>query len=59
MHSQQSVLSYFDTLQQVLCPPAPTCGQLPQEEVRPHQPAATKEEDQVMGLLCFDSDVAV
>lgn len=42
----------FDSPQQVLCPPAPTRSQLPQEEVRSHQPAAAEEEDQVMGWVC-------
>lgn len=36
-------------LPQVLRPPAPARGQLPQEEVRPHQPAAPQEEAQVSG----------
>jgi ribosomal protein L40E len=39
-------------------PPAP-CDQLPQEEVRPHQPAAPQEEAQVIDSLWFRIFVAV
>ena len=31
----------------MLCSPAPACRQLPQEEVRSHQPAPTQEEAQI------------
>ena len=37
---------------QVLCAAASACNKLPEEEVRPHQPAAHQEEDQVI-TCCF------
>ena len=42
---------------QVLCPPSRPCGELPQEEVRPHQPAQGQEEAQVIPALCVVSVV--
>jgi hypothetical protein len=40
-----------DDLPQVLRSSATPCNQLPKEEVRPHQPAAAEEEDQVIFTL--------
>lgn len=38
---------YWGWCVQVLCKAAPSCNQLQKEEVWPHQPVATKEEDQI------------
>jgi hypothetical protein len=37
-----------DDLPKVLCSSASPCHQLPEEEVRPHESAATEEEDKVV-----------
>ena len=44
---------------QVLRKAAPSCHQLPQEEVWTHKPAATKEEDQIdVCWMCCSASVS-